>query len=381
MSELQEGGVQPAEAGQRSCIFSVLSLFPVPCAILLWICVFLGASGYGALAMGSVIAPLSLASLLLSAAGSAVALWRREPCTRLAKGVFFSSLLLSMLVLTSLVRPSHDEPPAPAVPAAMFGTQIVPMDHERGDTFVRSVRVKDRDLGPAPRGRPARPDHRFESIYLPYSWRPGLTVVVEWERCNHLPFGKTDAEPLCRRIEKTVVVEKYDYEVNHAWLHILPDDQARIILDLRAPGEPGYPGPVPIEPGPNDLFQSPIRTLDHDPFGLEGVHINGQRIDADTKGLLLPYEWRPGLTVLVKWQRCTHTEPRSCRSIERRVDFPKYEAPDTPTWVHMMPGDQVLLINSARTPADPDYPGPSWEDEEAAYRRARERRRSLERHE
>ncbi|HEY0661052.1 MAG TPA: DUF3304 domain-containing protein [Lysobacter sp.] len=380
MDNLQEGGVQTAEARGRSCIFSVMSLFPVPCAILLWIYMFLGASGYGALAMGTVIAPLLVASLLFSTAVAAIALWRRESCTRLGVSVLYSSLILLLLVLGSLFQPNHDQPLAQAVPAGMFGTQIVPMDHERSDTFVRSVRVKGRDLGPAPRDRPARPHHPSESIYLPYSWRPGLTVDVEWERCKHLPFEKTDAVPLCRRIKKTVVVERYEYEVNHAWLHMLPDDQARIIIDLRAPGEPGYPGPIPIEPGPNDLFRSPTQTLDHDPFNrLEGVHVNGQSIAPDTGGLLLPYQWRPDLAVLVKWRRCTHAELPACRSIERLVNFPKYEKPDTPTWLHMMPGDRVLLIHSAYTPEDSDYPGPSRKDEEAAFQRARERSRALER--
>ena len=379
MDDLQNGDVQPAESGSRSCVFSVASLFPVPGAIFLWTYVLLGSSGYGALAMGSLIAPFLLTSLLLTAVSAAIALWRHEPCTRLAKVVLCSSVLLSLLVLLVLLTPRQEESFTRPVPAGMFGTEIVPVDHERSDTFVRSVRVNGSDLGPASRGKPARPDHPFAHVYLPYSWRPGLTVNVAWERCNQLPFGHSAAQPGCRRIEKAVVVQKYEYEVDHAWLHILPRDNAQIIIDLLAPGEPGYPGPAPIEPGPNDLFKSPIQLLDHDPLDrLEGFSINGQSINAESGGFPLPYRWRPDLTVLAKWRRCTYAEPSLCRSIEKVVGVPKYQKPETPTWVHMMPGDQILLIKSVYTPADPNYPGPSREDQEAAFKEANERRRSRE---
>lgn len=65
---IEEADAQPESEGRR-CVFSTLSFLVVPCAIVLWIGLFLGVSAYALYFL----APLLITSSLLSSIGSCVA--------------------------------------------------------------------------------------------------------------------------------------------------------------------------------------------------------------------------------------------------------------------------------------------------------------------
>jgi hypothetical protein len=138
-------------------------------------------------------------------------------------------ITLAMLLALPLSACLPSEP-APD-PNGSFGSSVTAMDHDPSDTFVRTVYVNGRWVGEGGRGGKTV----LGGISLPNRWRPGLTAVVKWERCE--PYGKN-----CRWTEKVVPIHQYD-EVGATWLHILPGDQVLIIPSMLAPGHPNYPGP------------------------------------------------------------------------------------------------------------------------------------------
>jgi hypothetical protein len=116
-------------------------------------------------------------------------------------------------------------------PNGSFGSSVTAMDHDPSDTFVRTVYVNGRWVGEASGGGGIV----LGGVSLPNRWRPGLTAVVKWERCE--PYGKN-----CRWTEKVVPIHQYD-EVGRTWLHLLPGDGVLIIPSMLGPGHPDYPGP------------------------------------------------------------------------------------------------------------------------------------------
>jgi hypothetical protein len=129
-------------------------------------------------------------------------------------------------------------------PDATFGSSVTAMDHDPSDTFVRNVFVDGTWVGEGGRGGKTV----LGGISLPYRWRPGLTAVVRWERCE--PYGKN-----CRWTEKVVPIHKYE-RVGGTWLHLLPDNEVLIIPSMVGPGHPAYPGPdLPTK----DFFRMPSK--------------------------------------------------------------------------------------------------------------------------
>ena len=135
-------------------------------------------------------------------------------------------VLIASLILTACLskEPQGD-------PDGTFGSSVTAMDHDPSDTFVRTVFVNGRWVGEASGGGGIVAG----GISLPRRWRPGLTAVVKWERCE--PYGKN-----CRWTEKVVPIHQYK-EVGGTWLHILKGDKVLIIPSMLAPGHPEYPGP------------------------------------------------------------------------------------------------------------------------------------------
>jgi hypothetical protein len=151
--------------------------------------------------------------------------------------------LACFAVLFSLVACGPKQPD----PNATFGSSVTAMDHDPSDTFVRNVYVDGTWVGEASMGGGTVAG----GISLPYRWRPGLTAVVKWERCE--PYGKN-----CRWTEKVVPIQKYG-AVWMTWLHILADDEVLIIPSDTGPGGPEYPGPdFPTK----DFFNMPPESKD-----------------------------------------------------------------------------------------------------------------------
>jgi hypothetical protein len=145
--------------------------------------------------------------------------------------------LLGAALLASLVACAPREPLHG--PNDTFASSVTAMDHDPSDTFVPTVYVNGRWVGEASMGGGIVAD----GISLPYKWRPGLTAVVKWERCDRFdPKHPVPDEQACRWTEKVVPIHQYD-DVGGTWLHILSDDQVLIIPSMLGPGHPDYPGP------------------------------------------------------------------------------------------------------------------------------------------
>ena len=120
-----------------------------------------------------------------------------------------------------------------------FGSSVTPMDHDPSDTFVREVYIDGHWVGSAGMGGSTVAG----GISLPRKWRPGLTAVVKWERCdlydrNHpVPDDKA-----CHWTEKVVPIHQYD-QVGRTWVHFVGGDRVLIIPSMLAPNHPDYPGP------------------------------------------------------------------------------------------------------------------------------------------
>ncbi|RDY67106.1 DUF3304 domain-containing protein [Lysobacter soli] len=135
-------------------------------------------------------------------------------------------------------------------PDATFGSSVTAMDHDPSDTFVRNVFVDGTWVGEASMGGGIVAG----GISLPYRWRPGLTAVVRWERCDRFDRNHpVPDEEACRWTEKVVPIQKYE-RVGGTWLHLLSDDEVLIIPSMVGPGHPAYPGPdLPTK----DFFHMP----------------------------------------------------------------------------------------------------------------------------
>ena len=142
-----------------------------------------------------------------------------------------SVLLLALLCMAPAAcrDTSHDT----------FGSSVTPMDHDPSDTFVRQVYIDGHWVGSAGMGGSTVAG----GISLPRKWRPGLTAVVRWERCDRydekIPVPDEEA---CRWTEKVVPIHQYD-EVGHTDVHILEGYRVLIIPTMLDPTHPDYPGP------------------------------------------------------------------------------------------------------------------------------------------
>jgi hypothetical protein len=150
--------------------------------------------------------------------------------------MFNARRTVCVVLLASLLAGCGPKEPDPN---ATFGSSVTAMDHDPSDTFVRNVFVDGTWVGEASMGGGIVAG----GISLPYRWRPGLTAVVRWERCDRFDRNHpVPDEEACRWTEKVVPIQKYD-DVGRTWLHLLPDDQVRIIPSMLAPNHPAYPGP------------------------------------------------------------------------------------------------------------------------------------------
>jgi hypothetical protein len=147
-----------------------------------------------------------------------------------------ATALAALLTLPlSACLPRETEPD----PDGSFGSSVTAMDHDPSDTFVRTVYVDGRWVGSAGTGGSIV----LGGIVLPNRWRPGLTAVVKWERCDRFDEKRpVPDEQACRWTEKIVPIHRYD-AVGATWLHILPGDHVLIIPSMLGPGHPDYPGP------------------------------------------------------------------------------------------------------------------------------------------
>jgi len=125
--------------------------------------------------------------------------------------------------------------------------------------------------------------------------------------------------------------------------------------------------------GPNDTFGSSVTAMDHDPSDtyVPNVYVNGTWVGEGGRGgktvlggISLPYAWHPGLTAVVKWERCDRFDPKhpvpdeqACRWTEKVVPIHQYDEVGR-TWLHILSDEQVLIIPSMLAPGHPDYPGP-----------------------
>jgi len=129
------------------------------------------------------------------------------------------------------------------------------------------------------------------------------------------------------------------------------------------------------EPDPNAMFGSSVTAMDHDPTYtfVRNVYVNGRWVGqggtgaSDVMGgIALPNRWHPGLTAVVKWERCDPFDPehpvpdeKACRWTEKVVPIQQYEDVGH-TDLHLLPDDKVLIIPTMLAPNHPDYPGPGY---------------------
>lgn len=139
--------------------------------------------------------------------------------------------LLLVLTACSLGRQPADDD--------LFGSSVTPMDHDPSFTYVRKVFVDGNWVGSAGTGGSTV----ASGISLPVKWRPGLTAVVKWERCEpFFPENPVPDEEACKWHEKVVPIHEYDL-VGATHLHIMPGDEVVIIPSMMGPNHPNYPGP------------------------------------------------------------------------------------------------------------------------------------------
>jgi len=133
----------------------------------------------------------------------------------------------------------------------------------------------------------------------------------------------------------------------------------------------------PVEPpiDPNGTFGSSVTAMDYDPSDtyVPNVFVNGTWVGDGGRGggivlggITLPNRWRTGLTAVVRWQRCVRFDPKHplpeeqvCHWTEKVVPIHRYDEVGQ-TWLHLLPGDEALIIPSMLAPGHPDYPGPDF---------------------
>jgi len=75
----------------------------------------------------------------------------------------------------------------------------------------------------------------------------------------------------------------------------------------------------------------------------------------------VPREWKPGMTVIVKWTDDRNTNPIPWKT--RVVEVPPYWPDDIGMFaVHFFPGDEVKVLVTMKGPGHPEYPYPSPSD-------------------
>lgn len=165
-----------------------------------------------------------------------------------AQGLRCAGLACIAVLVLSLAACAPKQPD----PDATFGSSVTAMDHDPSDTFVRNVFVDGTWVGEGGCGGKTV----LGGISLPYRWRPGLTAVVRWERCDRFDRNHpVPDEEACRWTEKVVPIQKYE-RVGGTWLHLFPDDEVLIIPSMVGPGHPAYPGPdLPTK----DFFRMPSK--------------------------------------------------------------------------------------------------------------------------
>ncbi|MDY7507712.1 DUF3304 domain-containing protein [Ralstonia wenshanensis] len=72
----------------------------------------------------------------------------------------------------------------------------------------------------------------------------------------------------------------------------------------------------------------------------------------------VPQEWKPGMTVTVKWTAHRNANPIPWNT--RAVEVPRYTPDEISRFaVHFFPGDEVKVLVTTKGPGHPDYPYPS----------------------
>lgn len=133
---------------------------------------------------------------------------------------------------------------------------------------------------------------------------------------------------------------------------------------------------MPQREDPNRMIGLGVSPMDHEPSRtfVREVFINGHWFGSAGSGgstvccVALPARWRPDVTARIKWERCELRDPKNpvpdseaCKWHEMNVPFEPYESGLWMLWLHIMPGDEnVLLIPSGTGPGHPDYPGPDF---------------------
>jgi len=75
----------------------------------------------------------------------------------------------------------------------------------------------------------------------------------------------------------------------------------------------------------------------------------------------VPREWKPGMTVTVKWTAKRNANPVPWKT--RVVEVPRYTPEDIGMFaVHFFPGDVVKVLVTMKGPGHPEYPYPSPSD-------------------
>ncbi|MGY0611841.1 DUF3304 domain-containing protein [Luteimonas sp. A501] len=121
---------------------------------------------------------------------------------------------------------------------------------------------------------------------------------------------------------------------------------------------------------PDARFGSSVTPMDHDPSDtfVRNVFVDGAWVGAAGTGgstvccLVLPVHWHQDLQAKVRWERC---EPygKNCQWHEKTVSIHPYDRVGA-TWLHIISGDEVLIIPSMMAPNHPDYPGPGYPEKD-----------------
>ena len=132
-------------------------------------------------------------------------------------------------------------------------------------------------------------------------------------------------------------------------------------------------------PGRNEpddgTFASSVTAMDHDPSDtfVRNVYVDGTWVGEASGGggivlggISLPRRWHPGLTAVVRWERCDRfdrnnpvPDEKACRWTEKVVSIQRYDEVGH-TDLHLLENDRVLIIPTMLDPEHPDYPGPGY---------------------
>lgn len=132
--------------------------------------------------------------------------------------------------LVLLVGACEAQPPVtPKEP--MTGVGITGIDHLADHLSVQEFSIDGYKAGRAGGG-----GGTVCCAMLPETWRPGLTVRVDWVEQNWRDCS-------WRERHRQVPVARYE-QAGHLWVHFLADDAIRVVSSGRyAPESQNYPGP------------------------------------------------------------------------------------------------------------------------------------------